>query len=295
MSNASTPYLVVPLNKLRNEPNEALVEQEKKFIAENILGKSHRDIVDNPDPEVVSEMRWLGSGLNINAFACNFRMRNLIDPDVWEVNDDVEEANYLNRCIFERLSVTRVDDDPLTKPIYITSTTFAQDDYGKCLTTFKKRLGLETGSNQSLFVLRNVVMSPFQLTADFAGHIADICRRTLVEEMEVSMSIIIKRPLKDNHVCAMQHVVARNTVHPQEHTFIMQGTDKLFLIYRPLFHKANTRQQLIISADMASLQWTRYLNTKDAHPNDVFTYNIPFATIEDIVTNTTIDGYIYRK
>ncbi|KAF8198646.1 group II decarboxylase [Pholiota molesta] len=275
MSDSSTPYLVVPLNKLRNEPNEALVEQEKKFIAENIIGKSHRAIVDNPDPEVVSEMRWLGSGLNINAFACNFRMRNLIDPDVWEVNDDVEEANYLNRCIFERLSVTRVDDDPLTKPIYITSTTFAPDDYGKCLTTFKKRLGLETASNQSLFVLRNVVMSPFQLTADFAGHIADIFRRTLVEEME--------------------HVVARNTVHPQEHTFIMQGTDKLFLIYRPLFHKANARQQLIISADMASLQWTRYLNTKDAHPNDVFTYNIPFATIEDIVTNTTIDGYIYRK
>ncbi|KAF9477346.1 PLP-dependent transferase [Pholiota conissans] len=276
MSNSSTPYLVVPLNRLRAEPNEAATEVEKKFITENIIGKSNHDIVNHPDPEVIAEMRALGSDLNINAFACNFRMRSPTDPDVWVVNDDVEEANYLNRCIFDRLSVTHVEDDPLTRPMYITSTVFAPEDYGRCLTTFKRRLGLETDSNQSLFVLRNVVLSPFQAAPDFAGHIAEIFRRTLIEEME--------------------HVIARNTPCPQEHTFIMQGTDKLFLVYRPLFHRENGRQQLILSADMTKdAQWKRYLDDKEAHAHEIFTISIPSTTIEDIVGNTTVDGYMYRR
>ncbi|KAF8962310.1 PLP-dependent transferase [Flammula alnicola] len=278
MSDSSTPYLVVPLNKLRAEPDEIGVKEEKDFIRKKIIGRSNNEIVNDADPEVRAELRALGSDLNINALACNFRIRKAgnANTNIWEVNDDVEEANYLNKCIFDRLSLTNVDDNPMDKPLYISSTTFAQDDYGKCLTTFKERLGLETESRQSLFVLRNVVISPFQSAADFAGEIAEIFRRTLVEEM--------------------QHVVARNTCTPQEHIFIMQGTDKLFLVYTPLFHKANGRQQLIISAEMIEgVHWSRYVKDKDAHPNETFTFSIPSATIAEILQKETVEGYVYRR
>lgn len=189
MSDATTPYIVVPLNRLRGEPEPICIELEKKFIRDNIIGKSNHEIVHNPDPEVMVEMRLLGSDLNINVFACNFHVRSLAGPDQWKINDDVEEANYLNKCIFDRMSVTNADDDPLTRPMYLTSTILAAEGYGECLTTFKRRLGLETESVQSLFVLRNVVMSPFQATADFAEQIAQTFRSTLMEEMEVWDSV----------------------------------------------------------------------------------------------------------
>lgn len=187
MSDSSTPYIVVPLNRLRAEPNLLQMEQEKKFIRRKILARSNRDIVSDPDPEVFAELRSLGSDLNINAFACNFRIQDRNYPNNSYVNDDVEEANYLNKCIFDRLSVTNVQDNPRHIPMYITSTTFAPQDYGQCLDAFKQRLGLEIDSKQSLFVLRNVVMSPFQATANFVGELANIFRQTLVEEMSVSL------------------------------------------------------------------------------------------------------------
>uniref|UniRef100_A0A8H7XPX8 L-tyrosine decarboxylase C-terminal domain-containing protein n=1 Tax=Psilocybe cubensis TaxID=181762 RepID=A0A8H7XPX8_PSICU len=273
MSDSSTPYIVVPLNKLRAEPNALHTEQEKKFIRWKILARSNRDIASDPDPELFAELRALGSDLNINAFACNFRIQDHQYPFNSFVNDDVEEANYLNKCIFDRLSVTNVQDNPRKVPMYITSTTFAAQDYGQCLDVFKQRLGLEIDSKQSLFVLRNVVMSPFQATANFAGEIAELFRQTLIEEMS--------------------HVVARNTISPQEHMFIMQGTDTLFLVYRPLFHKANSRKQLIIAAKMSGIHWARYLKAREDHPEEIFTMTIPSTTIEEIVSGQKTKGYIY--
>ena len=54
----------------------------------------------------------------------------------------------------------------------------------------------------------------------------------------------------------MQHVVARNTITPQEHSFILQGfnpsadSGHAFLVYRPYFYNANSRFQVILSADI---------------------------------------------
>ena len=185
MSDESTPFLVVPFNRLRSEPDKQLVQLEKQFIREKIIQRSNQEIVRDPDPEVFAEIRALGSDLNINAFACNFRMQDPHKPGVWLTNDDVEEANYLNKCIFDRLSVTNVHDNPLDIPVYITSTTFSHQDYGDCLKAYKERLGLETESEQRLSVLRNVVMSPFQATANFAAKIANTFVQTLEEELQV--------------------------------------------------------------------------------------------------------------
>ncbi|KAJ2935439.1 hypothetical protein H1R20_g1657, partial [Candolleomyces eurysporus] len=80
ISDCSTPYIVVPFNPLRFEesPYSAdadAVESEKEFIRTRILGRSNEDIVKDPDPGVLAELRSLGSDLNINAFVCNFRLK----------------------------------------------------------------------------------------------------------------------------------------------------------------------------------------------------------------------------
>jgi len=118
----------------------------------------------------------------------------------------------------------------------LSATTFKVADYGVCVKHFTERLQLETESNQDLFVLRNVVMSPFQTAGDFVNKLAGIFQGVLEEEMK--------------------HVIARNTIKPQAQSFVLQGYDanaasgKAFLIFRPYFHNANGRFQAILSAEI---------------------------------------------
>lgn len=176
MSDKNTEFIVVPFNPLVNEPDEEKVEAEKMFIREYILNKSNEELLQ--DPLAMKELRALGSDLNINAFSCNFRING-------EVNTDVEEANYLTNRVFQALSVTDVKEKPADTPFFLSATTLEMGAYGDCCTNFKKRMGLETESGQDLFVLRNVVMSPFQTTGNFVQEIADIFQQTLEREMQV--------------------------------------------------------------------------------------------------------------
>lgn len=89
----------------------------------------------------------------------------------------MRRTNYFMQRIVESLSVDSPGDDPTKIPLYLTSTEFSHDLYGECATKFKERLGLEDGK-QDLFVLRNVVMSPFLTEKDF---IAELTSRHLQE------------------------------------------------------------------------------------------------------------------
>ena len=46
--------------------------------------------------------------------------------------------------------------------------------------------------------------------------------------------------------------MSRNTIKPQRHSFIVQGldTDAVYLIYRPYFHNANGRFQVVLSVNL---------------------------------------------
>ncbi|EMD41726.1 hypothetical protein CERSUDRAFT_102127 [Gelatoporia subvermispora B] len=255
-TNADT-FTVVPFNPLaRESEGPEAVDEEKEFIRKHILGRSNEEIVLDPNPKVMTELCSLGSDLNINAFACNFKIGG-------KLNTDVEEANYLNNLIFQRLSVTLVNEKPADTPMFLSATTFALKDYGTCATNYKKRLGLETESGQDLFVLRNVVMSPFQTAGDFVQELANIFRQTVVEELD--------------------HVVARNTITPRKHSFIIQGTDKMYLVYRPQFYNANGRSQVILSVDVDVESFARYRGVKVQNPDETYVLstqeNVDMSTI----------------
>ena len=129
MSVDTDPFIVVPLNPLRSEPDAKAVQAEKQRIRTEILGASNEALIQNA--WAMEELRSLGSDLNINAFACNFRING-------EVNTDVVEANYLNNRIFDILSLTGVGELPETIPMFLSATTFAHEDYGECADAYKR-------------------------------------------------------------------------------------------------------------------------------------------------------------
>lgn len=180
-------FICVPFHMLPSEkkPNStrADVEEERQRIRDEVLSKTNREIVQDDihkptELKAMTLLRNLGSDLNINALALNFRNKN------GDMNTDIEEANYLMRRVVERLSVDSPDDDPTKIPFYLTSTDFSPELYGKCAENFKHRLGLAS-SPYSLFVIRNVVMSPFPTDRLFFKDMMKTFREVVEEEVEV--------------------------------------------------------------------------------------------------------------
>ncbi|KAI0766186.1 PLP-dependent transferase [Trametes elegans] len=266
MSTKADKFIVVPFNPLPAEADgpDAL-EQQKQFIRTRILGMQNDVIIQ--DTEARDLLFQLGSDLNINAFACNFRMLDATTGE-YVVNQDVEEANYLNNSIFHRLSITSPDVLPATIPMFLSSTTFAYKDYRDCVQHYKERMGLETDSLQDLFVLRNVVLSPFQTAGDFVQTLADTFQGVLVEEMA--------------------NVVARNTITPQTQTFVFQGVDsngRAYLTYRPYFYNANGRFQVILSVTLMPA----------SGPVNLQNYPCQLSTADDVnVNDICTDGAAFN-
>ncbi|KAI0517404.1 pyridoxal-dependent decarboxylase domain-containing protein [Xylaria bambusicola] len=268
LTDSSSPFICVPFNMLPSElgsnPTEEKIEAEKQRIRRDIVNKTNAEIAneDRTRPDEVKAMklmRELGSDLNINAFALNFRYED------GRLNDDIEEANYLMQRVVETLSVDSPTDDPTKIPLYLTSTEFSDELYGKCKMHFMKRLGIEQ-STQNLMVLRNVVMSPFPTDGNFTNDIAQKFFDIVAAEAEV--------------------VRKRNTLAPDFHNFLIQGTEVIYLIHLPMFHVANHRQQLIVSAKFDKASKQKYVAMKRSYPAEpmiLVTQNKTF--LKDVVDN----------
>ncbi|KAF5319231.1 hypothetical protein D9619_008287 [Psilocybe cf. subviscida] len=269
MSTPDTGFVVTPFNPLPSElgpdPTPEKIEAERQFIRDHILYKSNIQIYSNAD--AMTLLNKLGSDLNINVFACNFRYSD------GTLNTDVEESNWLNRRIFERLSVTSADEDPLEIPFYLTSTTFTQHEYGAAAEEMRKRMGLI--GTQDLVVLRNVVMSPFTTTGDFVGKMADVFQQVLQEEVE--------------------NARRRNQLTPSIHTFLVHGTGTdVFLVHIPTQHMANGRRQIILSAHIQGAlhkQVTKITAGRDASEALVI-QNVQPMLLDDIVNGSSFEGTI---
>ncbi|KAI8630680.1 pyridoxal-dependent decarboxylase domain-containing protein [Xylariaceae sp. FL1651] len=268
LTDTNSPFICIPFNMLPSElgpnPTEEKIEAEKRRIRRDIVNKTNARIIEEdqkrPDEfKAMKLMRELGSDLNINAFALNFRYED------GRLNDDIEEANYLMQRVVETLSVDSPTDDPTKIPLYLTSTEFSDELYGKCKANFVKRLGLEQ-STQDLMVLRNVVMSPFPTDGNFTNQLAEIFYETVATETEV--------------------VRKRNTLAPDLHSFLVQGTEQIYLIHLPMFHVANHRQQLIVSVDFDEKSKAKYVAMKTSRPSEPMILVTQNKTmLKDVVEN----------
>ncbi|KAI0380541.1 hypothetical protein F5Y04DRAFT_257607 [Hypomontagnella monticulosa] len=245
MTGPQDDLIVVPLNRLPSERNGEDVEEEKRFIREKILGVSNEQLVN--DKETFKRMAELGSDLMINAFACNFKIKGV-------PNQDVGEASYLNERIFQRLSVTKMDDVVGDRPLFLTSSSFEEEAYGRCLVDFKRRLQLGDGTTTAhgaLSYLINVTMSPWPTDSPFLGELAQSFKEIAEEEV--------------------QRCIIRNEIKPSLHRFVMQGFNRIYLVYMPMFHMADHRQQLIITADFPPEVQELYQQLRNENPDKTYT------------------------
>ncbi|KAF8877174.1 pyridoxal-dependent decarboxylase domain protein [Infundibulicybe gibba] len=244
MSTKDSDLVVVPFNMLPAEAEglgPQAVEEQKQFIRKRILDSvSNIDLYNDKDAwRLVEE---LAGDLMINAFACNFRING-------KINNDVDEANFLNSRIFSRLSIQSEGDKVRECPLILTSTTLKQKEYGECLSKFKERLGLKK-DDKDLFVLVNVTMSPWSTKNDFLQTLADGFKNVANEEVRVCLY--------------------RNMATSDLHGFVMQGTDKLHLVHLPMFNMENHRHQTIITAELPEDVKKKYVYTKKGNPSHFF-------------------------
>ena len=192
MSEKDDAFVVVPMNELPSETKPGAtpekVEAERQRIRDQILLKTNEEIVNEDESrpkedKALALLRALGSDLNINAFSTNWRYAD------GSLNTEVEEANYFNLRVIQRLSVDSPEDDPTEIPFYLTSTTFQLHEYGECAQHFKKRLGLHV-DQEDLVVMRNVVMSPWPTDGNFIARLIDEFKKVLNEEVQVGPASI---------------------------------------------------------------------------------------------------------
>ena len=263
MSTNTTDFIVTPMNKL---PTISGQDDLKQFIRDRILDVDNDTLIE--DSAAMNVVIQMGSDLAINAFAVNFRFK---DNNRLVTNGDVVEANNLGKRIFERLSISKVTDNVLDKPLVLTSTQLKQSKYGKSLTNFKERLGLS--GPQDLYVLVNVVMSPFPTQSNFTRQIANSLQKVIQEEVLTSQY--------------------RNQVTPDFHGFVMQGTEKVFLVHLAMFNMANHRHQLIITGDLPADIMAKYKQARLDFPNNYFTLaNESKETLEVLLKNKKFKAVI---
>ncbi|KAJ0143070.1 Uncharacterized protein HZ326_14117 [Fusarium oxysporum f. sp. albedinis] len=242
--------IVVPLIRLPIERNGGSAEdvaKEKERIRTKILGVSNEDLFK--DEETWELLETLGGDLMINAFACNFRING-------KPNIDIGEANYLNQRIFKRLSYTIEDDaTPISdRPLFLTSSSFSEKAYGKCLTNFKRRLELSNNDHPAhgdLSFLVNVTMSPWPTDSPFLESLVTSFRKIAEDEV--------------------QHVLARNIEKPDIHGFVVQGHDKVYLVHIPMFNMAAHRWQVIITAELPGEVKELYQKLRKENPDKFYT------------------------
>ncbi|KAK0625573.1 putative L-aspartate decarboxylase [Lasiodiplodia hormozganensis] len=217
-------FMCVPFNEFPSETTAGVNPQfEKNIIRKQILDKSDsKEFVKNP--ELMKLLRALGSDLNINAFALNWKYGD------GTANTDVEEANYLMTRVVRRLSIEDPNDKPTKINFYLTSTEFEHELYGDCAKHFKERLQLDSSTNASLMVLRNVVMSPFATV------------KGTLRKAETAFCEVVEDEVKK---CR-----ERNSDAPDYHSFLIHGQQSICLSYRTMFHIGSHRRQVILAVDL---------------------------------------------
>ncbi|CAG8554997.1 10320_t:CDS:2, partial [Scutellospora calospora] len=213
-------------------------------------------IIENKD--ALDLIKKVGSDLIINTFACNFKLDG-------KVNENINETNYLNRRLFENFSLTSYKEANKTKPLILTSTVLKQSTYGHCLTNFKNRLGLK--GDQDLYVLINVVMSPWPTEFDFINKLTKTFKETLKDMTEISIRRNMKKPFLFKALSLGETQLNEKIYNYPAHLFVIQGTDEIYLVHLPIFQLETHRYQVIIKAQLPEKPMIKYKIIRKKYPS----------------------------
>lgn len=82
------------------------------------------------------------------------------------------------------------------------------------------------------------------------------------------MALYLALRLINHQVCR-----ERNDVSSDNLSFLMHGTERVFLVHFPMFHLARQRHQFIASVELSSEAMKVYKETKEKSPNATFVLN----------------------
>ncbi|QMW46871.1 hypothetical protein G4B11_010350, partial [Aspergillus flavus] len=241
-------YIIIPFNPLPIEKKgyhslDPEVDDRRQVIFDTVINKDNAHV--SQDTESLTWLRQIGSDLNINAFAINWYRED------GKLNTDLEEANYLMRRVVNRLSITKSSGNPSKIPLFLTSTQFEPALYGQCAQNFMQRLGLNACA-QDLWVVRNVVMSPFPTDQDFIRKIMEKLEEVIIDEVKWCRK--------------------RNDPKSREIEFLLRGTDEVFLDFQTSFHAATQRQQIILAANLEPTVKATYIGLKSQNRECDFSF-----------------------
>lgn len=241
-------YIIIPFNPLPIEKKgyhslDPEVDDRRQVIFDTVINKDNAHV--SQDTESLTWLRQIGSDLNINAFAINWYRED------GKLNTDLEEANYLMRRVVNRLSITKSSGNPSKIPLFLTSTQFEPALYGQCAQNFMQRLGLNACA-QDLWVVRNVVMSPFPTDQDFICKIMEKLEEVIIDEVKWCRK--------------------RNDPKSREIEFLLRGTDEVFLDFQTSFHAATQRQQIILAANLEPTVKATYIGLKSQNRECDFSF-----------------------
>ncbi|KAK1750944.1 pyridoxal phosphate-dependent transferase [Echria macrotheca] len=256
VAKATDSFLCVPFNILPAEStgDAKQVETEKQRIRDEILATGNKPIGQKTLPLLLA----LGSDLNINAFALNWRY-----PD-GTVNIDVAEANHLMSRVVKRLSIRSPDDRPGAVALFLGSTRFSSEEYGDALVKFKRRLGLDASTDEDLLVLKNVVANPLP-DGSLVNKLGDIFKAIVNEEVKACRE--------------------RNQNTADYHSFSTHGTDDVFLSYQSMFHVPNHRRQIILWASLDPYARRVYREIKGSTGADIVIKTSDKIDLEPLLKN----------
>lgn len=177
-------FIVVPVQQIPAEKQGGTAEainRQLRQIKELIADRENNDII--ADESAMNLLKQLGSDQIIITYGLNFKING-------QLNTDPDKANQFMQDIFEKLSF-----EPGAKKmpeLIVTTSQFDADEYGKpFLTTYMKRMGLNTGTLPTMKFISSTTMCPW-LTATAEGNFIPTLTKAFCRAVDEVLAAINK-------------------------------------------------------------------------------------------------------
>jgi glutamate/tyrosine decarboxylase-like PLP-dependent enzyme len=178
MARPEDRFAIIPVPRLPAEVAGNDVGTQLSFIRERIDRRSEAELLS--DPEAMALLPELGPDQNILTYAVNFKSAD------GSLNTSLEQANRLNRAIYDLLSIDP-GDEIYGYGMIVSTTDFSEEHYGKTfIEDFKRRLGVSTSPGSTVTVLRSTTMAPWLLSTP-EGSFLDVLEHELRSAILKSM------------------------------------------------------------------------------------------------------------
>lgn len=145
------------------------------YIKKHVINQTIETIAANPRTMML--LQNVGTDVLMNAFIVNFSKNG-------DINTDYECINELNKKLFEKFSITKVDGK-VEKPNYmLMMNTLSSNQYGKAFHHIEEAWGLKTAGNYDLKFLVNTILQPWPNTRDFINDVMEIFKEGVRSSLE---------------------------------------------------------------------------------------------------------------